>query len=177
MSASSIQGITLVLGGARSGKSAFAESLCADFARAVYLATAEAHDDEMRARIAHHRERRGADWVTVEEPLALGAALAAHAAPGAVVLVDCLTLWLANLMGAGRDLDREAAALVESLPALAGPVVMVSNEVGWGIVPDNPAARAFRDAAGRLHQAIAAHATRVYLVVAGIPTTIKDHAG
>ena len=165
--------LTLVLGGARSGKSAYAESLVAG-PGAVYVATAEAIDDEMEERIARHRARRGAGWTTVEAPLDLAAALRAHA-PGASggVLVDCLTVWLGNLMHAGRDIDREAGSLLESLAAPPAPVVLVANEVGLGVVPDNPMARAFRDHAGRLNQALAARADRVVLVTAGIPVVLK----
>ena len=165
--------VTLVLGGARSGKSAYAESLFAE-AGAVYVATAEAIDDEMGERIARHRARRGAGWTTVEAPLDLAAALRAHA-PGASggVLVDCLTVWLGNLMHAGRDIDREAGSLLESLAVPPVPVVLVANEVGLGVVPDNPMARAFRDHAGRLNQALAARADRVVLVTAGIPLVLK----
>ena len=165
--------VTLVLGGARSGKSAYAESLVAG-PGAVYVATAEAIDDEMGERIARHRVRRGEGWTTVEAPLGLAAALRAHA-PGASggVLVDCLTVWLGNLMHAGRDIDREAGSLLESLAAPPVPVVLVANEVGLGVVPDNPMARAFRDHAGRLNQALAARADRVVLVTAGIPLVLK----
>jgi adenosylcobinamide kinase/adenosylcobinamide-phosphate guanylyltransferase len=165
---------TLVLGGARSGKSRFAERLVEAHPGArVYLATAEAGDPEMAERIRRHRARRGAGWTTIEEPLDLPRALAAAAEGNAAVLVDCLTLWLGNLMTAGRDVEREAQALVEVLPRLAGPVVLVSNEVGLGIVPDNALARAFRDHAGLLHQAIAAAADRVYVMTAGLPLLLK----
>ena len=164
--------VTLVLGGARSGKSAYAESLVAG-PGAVYVATAEAIDDEMEERIARHRARRGAGWTTVEAPLDLGAALRACAPGASGVLVDCLTVWLGNLMHAGRDIDREAGSLLESLAAPAAPVVLVANEVGLGVVPDNPMARAFRDHAGRLNQALAGRANRVVLVTAGIPLVLK----
>ena len=166
--------VTLVLGGARSGKSAYAESLVAG-PGAVYVATAEAIDDEMEERIARHRARRGgAGWTTVEAPLDLAAALRAHALEtSGGVLVDCLTVWLGNLMHAGRDIDREAGSLLESLAVPPGPVVLVANEVGLGVVPDNPMARAFRDHAGRLNQALAARADRVVLVTAGIPLVLK----
>ena len=166
--------VTLVLGGARSGKSAYAESLVAG-PGAVYVATAEAIDDEMGERIARHRARRGEGWTTVEVPLDPAAALCEYAhAPGASgILVDCLTVWLGNLMHAGRDIDREAASLLESLAAPPVPVVLVANEVGLGVVPDNPMARAFRDHAGRLNQALAARADRVVLVTAGIPLVLK----
>jgi adenosylcobinamide kinase / adenosylcobinamide-phosphate guanylyltransferase len=166
--------ITLVLGGARSGKSRFAEGLLAEAVPRSYLATAEPGDAEMAARIAAHRLRRGGGWVTVEEPLELVPALRRTATAGGGVLVDCLTLWLANLLGAGRDPAAAGRALAEALPALPGRVVLVSNEVGLGIVPDNALARAFRDHAGGLHQAIAAVAQRVYWVAAGLPLLMKD---
>ncbi len=172
--------LTLVLGGARSGKSRFAERLvesqpnaCVDGA-CVYLATAEARDPEMAGRIADHRARRGNRWRTVEAPLDLVAGLRDNAAADRAVLVDCLTLWLANLFDAGRDVDAETAHLTDALPALAGPVVMVSNEVGLGIVPDNALSRAFRDAAGRLNQAIAAAAQSVVFIAAGLPLPLKS---
>lgn len=165
--------MTLVLGGARSGKSAFAETLVARAQRPVYVATAEAGDQEMAERIRRHKRRRAEHWMTVEEPLRLVEVLREHTSPRSAVLVDCLTLWIANHMAAGNDVDAEAVALVESFAGLAGPVVFVSNEVGLGIVPDNVDARAFRDHAGRLHQAIAAGAEHVYWVLAGIPTRIK----
>lgn len=162
--------LALVLGGARSGKSRYAEALIG--ARpALYLATGEAHDAEMRERIREHQKRRGANWTTRDAPLALAEALRAADRP---VLVDCLTLWLSNLLGARRDPDAETRNLVETLPALRAPVIFVSNEVGLGIVPDNKLAREFRDHAGRLHQAIAAIASRVVFVAAGLPLTLKD---
>ena len=173
--------LTLVLGGARSGKSAYAESLFTG-PEAVYVATAEAIDDEMRDRIARHRARRGGGWITVEAPLDLAGALCsarrARAPNGSGgVLVDCLTVWLGNLMHAGRDVDREAGSLLESLapaaPKEPAPVVLVANEVGLGVVPDNPMARAFRDHAGRLNQALAGRADRVVFVAAGIPLVLK----
>ena len=173
----SLPPVTLVLGGARSGKSAHAEALIERAGRApVYLATATAGDAEMEARIAAHRARRGPRWTTVETPLDLLPALCRHAAPEAAVLVDCLTLWLANLMAAGRDVAAEGEALVAGLAGLAGPVVLVANEVGQGIVPGDPLARAFRDHAGRLNQAVAAAADRVTLVVAGLPLALKPAA-
>jgi adenosylcobinamide kinase / adenosylcobinamide-phosphate guanylyltransferase len=169
--------LTLVLGGARSGKSRYAEALIEEAApEALYLATAEALDDEMRARIRHHRARRGARWTTREAPLDLAAALVELARPERPVLVDCLTLWLSNLLIAGRDVDAATAGLLATLPRLAGPVVLVANEVGLGIVPDNALARAFRDHAGRLNQAVAAEAQRVVLVAAGLPLVLKDIA-
>ena len=166
--------VTLVLGGARSGKSRFAEGLLAGAAPRTYLATAEAGDAEMAARIAQHRARRGDGWTTLEAPLDLVPALRSATASGGGVLVDCLTLWLANLLAAGRDPAAAGGALVEALARLPGRVVLVSNEVGLGIVPDNALARAFRDQAGWLHQAVAAVAQRVYWVAAGLPLLLKD---
>ena len=166
--------VTLVLGGARSGKSAFAERLVRETGRArLYVATGRAWDDEMRERIARHRDERGPDWQTIEEPLALADTLARHAREGTATLVDCLTLWLTNLMLDERDVDAETGALAQALPGLDGDVVLVSNEVGQGIVPDNAMARAFRDHAGRLHQRIAASADAVHFVTAGIPQRLK----
>ncbi len=165
--------LTLVLGGARSGKSSYAERLIGG-QEAVYIATAQALDAEMTERIAHHRAGRGKAWTTVEAPLELTDALAAHAIAGRPILVDCMTLWLSNLILAGRDVPAACADLIEALPTLPGPIILVSNEVGWGIVPDNALARAFRDHAGRLHQAIATIAQRVVLVVAGLPLAMKD---
>ena len=172
--------ITLVLGGARSGKSRHAEQMIESalsgelYNGATYLATAEALDDEMKARIAEHRERRGSAWHTVEEPLDLVGALTAHADPARPILVDCLTLWLGNLMGAGSDIDAETAALAARLQDIGGPVVLVSNEIGLGIVPDSALVRAFRDHAGRLNQAVAEAADCVMFVAAGLPLVMKD---
>ena len=167
--------MTLVLGGARSGKSAYAEALVSAFGDGLYLATAEAGDAEMVARIRAHRDRRGDRWTTVEEPLDLSGSLSRHARRGRPILVDCLTLWLSNVLGAGMDIDEEAAHLVEGLAGLAGPVVLVANEVGLGIVPDTPLGRAFRDHAGRLNQRVAAVADRVVFVAAGLPLILKDN--
>ncbi|WP_266036328.1 bifunctional adenosylcobinamide kinase/adenosylcobinamide-phosphate guanylyltransferase, partial [Brucella intermedia] len=139
----------------------------------LYLATGRAFDGEMENRIAIHRDRRGSDWQTVEEPLDLVGALTLHVAFDRFVLVDCLTLWLTNLMMAERDVAAETAGLVAMLPNLAGPVVFVSNEVGFGIVPENRMAREFRDHAGFLHQAVAAVADEVYLIAAGLPLKMK----
>ena len=169
--------VTLVLGGARSGKSAYAENLIETSGlNPVYLATAEAGDDEMAERIRRHRARRGDRWRTIEEALSLLPALQRHTAPGSAVLVDCLTLWLANLMGASSDIEAESDVLVAGLKALAGPVVFVSNEVGLGIVPANAMAREFRDHAGRLNQAVAMAADRAVMLVAGLPLDLKSAA-
>jgi len=164
--------LTLVLGGARSGKSRYAESLIAAFAPPwTYVATAEAGDAEMTARIAAHRSRRGAQWRTVEVPRDLAAALkSCRTMP---VLVDCLTLWLSNLLLAHADIDAELAQLENALDAMTAPAVLVANEVGYGIVPDNPLGRRFRDLQGVLNQRIAARADRVALVVAGLPLAVK----
>ena len=162
--------LTLVLGGARSGKSRQAEALVAAAPPPWrYIATAQAWDDEMRARIAEHQARRAGGWQTVEAPLDLAAALAA---PGPA-LVDCLTLWLTNLMLGSHDIEAATAALEVALDARAGPTVLVGNEVGLGIVPDNALARAFRDEAGRLHQRLAARADAVLFMVAGLPMRVK----
>lgn len=168
--------LTLVLGGARAGKSAFAEGLAKAWDRRVYVATAVVTDGEMAERIAQHRARRGPDWRTVEEPLELSAVLQRESAPTTGVLVDCLTVWLGNLMHHERDVDAAGEALLDALAAAPGPVVLVANEVGLGIVPDNAMARAFRDHAGRLNQAVARVASRVFFVTAGIPMTLKGPA-
>jgi adenosylcobinamide kinase/adenosylcobinamide-phosphate guanylyltransferase len=165
---------TLILGGARSGKSRFAESLVvASGLERHYLATGRAWDDEMRTRIAQHRADRGPSWTTHEEPLDLVACISAIDGEGRVILVDCLTLWVTNLMMEERDMAVEFTALCDFLPKARARLVIVSNEVGLGIVPDNPMARAFRDHAGRLHQMIAAVAAEVYFVAAGLPLKMK----
>ena len=164
----------LVLGGARSGKSAYAQRLAEGAAaERVYCATAEAGDAEMAARIARHRADRGGGWTTFEAPLALAETLRVEARTGRVVLVDCLTLWLANLMGAGRDVEAEIDRLIAAIGALAGPAVLVSNEVGLGLVPETRLGRDFRDAQGRANQRAAATCDAVVLVAAGLPTLIK----
>lgn len=165
--------LTLVLGGTRSGKSAYAESLFEGVETPLYLATGTAGDGEMSERIAAHRERRGECWKTIEEPIGLAAALLRESRPDQPILVDCLTLWLGNLMGGERDVNQLFDALISVLPRLKGPVVLVSNEVGSGIVPDNALARRFRDHAGDLHQRVAAIADSVVLVTAGLPITLK----
>ncbi len=171
---SRLPAVTLILGGARSGKSRHGERLAeARPGPCVYLATAEAGDGEMADRIRAHRARRGERWTTLEEPLDLATALQDACAPDRAVLVDCLTLWLNNLLGADRDPVREVAGLLEALPRLTGPCIFVSNEVGQGIVPANALARKFVDEAGRLHQALAATAGTVILMTAGLPLTLK----
>jgi adenosylcobinamide kinase/adenosylcobinamide-phosphate guanylyltransferase len=165
--------LTLVLGGARSGKSRYAESLTMGFPPPwVYVATAEPLDDEMAARIAEHRARRAADWRTIEAPRDLAGAVAGAPA-GSVVLVDCLTLWLSNLMLANAMIEAESDRLDDALVQARRPIVLVSNEVGLGIVPDNALARRFRDAQGFLNQRVAGRADRVVLMVAGLPLVVK----
>ena len=165
--------LTLVLGGARSGKSRHAEALVTALPQPwLYIATGEPRDNEMAARIAEHRARRGSDWQTIEAPRDLATALALVPA-GAAVLIDCLTLWLSNVMLAGADIDAETVLFERSLVGRTGPVVLVANEVGLGIVPENALARRFRDAAGRLNQRLARLADGVVLLVAGIPVKVK----
>ena len=165
--------VILVTGGARSGKSRRAEVRARSFpGQPAYIATAEALDAEMDERIARHRARRGGDWIEREVPLDLVEALTATDGGGAR-LVDCLTLWLSNLLHAERDWSQEVARLADVLPRQHSPVVLVTNEVGLGIVPDNALARLFRDAAGLMNQAIAGVADEVEFVVAGLPMKLK----
>jgi adenosylcobinamide kinase/adenosylcobinamide-phosphate guanylyltransferase len=165
--------LTLVLGGARSGKSAYAERLVtAHSGPWTYIATAQIFDDEMRMRVEAHRARRGEQWRTIEAPQALAQTIAA--APGdQPLLVDCLTLWLSNRLLEGADLVADREALVRILSRRAAPTVIVSSEVGLSIVPDNALSRCFRDASGELHQAVARIAGRVALTVAGYPVPVK----
>jgi adenosylcobinamide kinase/adenosylcobinamide-phosphate guanylyltransferase len=166
--------IVLVTGGARSGKSDVAEDRAARHpGPRIYIATARSLDAEMAERIARHRQKRGELWRTEEVPLDLVAALRTTDGEG-VRLVDCLTLWLSNLLHAGADPSTEANALIDCLRAQASPVVLVTNEVGQGIVPDNPLARRFRDAAGLLNQRVAQIADEVVLVVSGLPLVLKS---
>ncbi|WP_341895989.1 bifunctional adenosylcobinamide kinase/adenosylcobinamide-phosphate guanylyltransferase [Ferrovibrio terrae] len=167
-------GITLILGGARSGKSRLAEQLAERRnGRLVYIATAEAWDDEMKTRIAEHKARRSDRWHSLEAPIAVAEVLQALPSETGAVLVDCLTLWLSNLMHAGRDLGAETAGLLTALHSVKFPVLLVSNEVGLGIVPDNKLARDFRDAQGRLNQAVAAAADHAIFMAAGLPLVLK----
>jgi adenosyl cobinamide kinase/adenosyl cobinamide phosphate guanylyltransferase len=164
--------VTLIIGGARSGKSSHAEQII----RALpppwtYIATGQAFDDEMRERIAEHRRRRSEGWQTIEAPTDLGGALARAA--DSPVLIDCLTLWLTNLMLGEHDIPAALSTFEAALERRAAPTVLVSNEVGMGIVPETPLGRRFRDEAGRLNQRMAAKAERVLLTVAGLPMTVK----
>jgi len=169
---------TLVLGGARSGKSAFAQKAAETAAldrRPVLIATGQAFDDEMADRIARHRAERGESWITVEAPLDLAEAVAAL--PGdAVAVVDCLTLWLSNLLLAERDIEAAAAALVQAVAACPAQLWLVSNEVGLGIVPETPLGRRFRDEAGRLHQRLAQTVDEVFFIAAGLPLRMKPQS-
>jgi len=161
--------ITLILGGARSGKSRLAEQLAAEHkGDLAYIATGQAFDDEMRARIAEHAARRGPRWRTIETPLDI-----AIPSDAGAVLIDCLTLWLSNIMHAGRDVAVETARLTTALQAATVPVLLVSNEVGLGIVPENKLARDFRDHQGRVNQAVAAVADHVIFTAAGLPLVLK----
>ena len=174
---------SLILGGARSGKSALAEEMVASHAKAqgstcFYVATACAdksrRDDDMRTRIDRHRHRRGDRWTTVEEPLDIVGRLRQLARPGGVVLVDCLTLWITNLMAHNRDVAGECQALVTVLPTLRAPVVFVSSEVGSGLVPMEPLSRDFRDHVGSVNQCVGAGVSRVVFVAAGLPLILKS---
>lgn len=161
-----------MLGGARSGKSRYAESLVTALPPPwLYVATAEAGDSEMVARVAAHQARRGPSWTTIETPRNVAETLGTHA--DTPTLVDCLTLWLSNVMLADADIDAEIEQLDEALARAAAPIVLVANEVGFGIVPDSALGRRFRDLQGLLNQRIAARADRVVLVVAGLPLTLK----
>jgi adenosylcobinamide kinase/adenosylcobinamide-phosphate guanylyltransferase len=165
--------VELIIGGARSGKSTLAERRATDSGlEVIYVATATAGDDEMVERIAHHRQRRPPQWRTVEEPLHLAAVLRTEAATGRCVLVDCITLWLTNLL-LGPGFEPERSLFLEALPTLPGRVILVSNEVGWGVVPMNELGRRFADEQGRINQAIAAACTGVTLVVAGQALELK----
>lgn len=165
--------LTLVLGGAASGKSSFAESLILQGSdNPIYIATAQAFDDEMAEKILRHREMRGAGWITIEEPLDLPSALAGTAVDQPI-LIDCATLWLTNIILGERDTEIHTDALIAACATCKGPVVIVSNEVGQGIVPDNALSRKFRNAQGRLNQRLAAEASLVVAIMAGLPMPLK----
>lgn len=165
--------LTLVLGGAASGKSKFAENLCVQSGLSkIYVATAQAFDSEMTVKIARHLDQRGDSWTTIETPLDVPSALAT-AGPQDVVLLDCATLWLTNVILGDHDLEAHVALLLQALRECAAPVVVVSNEVGQGIVPDNALSRRFRNAQGRLNHDIAAQCDTVVVVMAGLPLALK----
>ncbi len=176
--------LTLITGGARSGKSRFAQSLGREMARVVYLATALPSDPEMRIRITKHRDSRPAHWITVEEPVEVPEAAALHVKEADLLLIDCVTLWLSNLLYRWRDdefsvIEQKTSAYVAQLIDVSkqGTIVAVTNEVGSAIVPESPVARSFRDLQGLVNQQIATASDFVYLVVAGIPVRIKPQPG
>lgn len=173
MTKNTLPALTIVTGGAKSGKSRFAEALVAGLDRPrIYIATAQVWDDEMRAKVDAHRKDRGPDWHTIEAPRNVVTALAQVPAD-AVVLLDCATMWLTNCMLAESDLEAEISAVLVALAACPAPVVVVTNELGWSIVPDNALARRFRDAQGRLNQQLAAQAGLVVAVISGLPLALK----
>ncbi|TAN45182.1 MAG: bifunctional adenosylcobinamide kinase/adenosylcobinamide-phosphate guanylyltransferase [Nitrospirae bacterium] len=169
-----MSGITFIIGGARSGKSSLALKKASDKqGKKAYIATAQAFDDEMKARIEKHKKERSAEWDCFEEPLELARLLSGLQGKYEVLLIDCLTLWLSNIMLAEKSIEDEIDSLIVSLNGIDSSLFLVSNEVGLGIVPDNPLGRRFRDLAGTLNQRVAAAADDVYLVAAGIPVKIK----
>ena len=163
----------LVLGGARSGKSAYAEGLMPARGHKIYIATAHAGDAEMATRIEAHQARRGADWKTVDAPYDLAAAIRAHASADTHMLVDCITLWLSNLLLAGHEVENAVDELLDTIDKMQGTLALVSNQVGSGIVPDNALARKFRDLAGWTNQRLATASDEVVFMVAGLPLTLK----
>ncbi len=164
----------LVLGGARSGKSRIAQELAEEASKErVYIATAQALDDEMQERITRHRTERDSLWQTCEAPFELAEVVRVHAGPDRVVLVDCVTLWLSNILLAERNLDQETARLVQAIDDAQGPIILVSNEVGHGIVPATPLGRVFRDEQGRLNQRLATACDAVVFIAAGCPVLLK----
>ena len=166
--------ILLILGGARSGKSRYAQARAEQFdGDLIYVATAEAWDEEMKDRIARHQDDRGPRWTTVEAPLDLAAVIDTESRADRLLLIDCLTLWASNLIFAEHDVEAETAKLVYALARTRGPVILVSNEVGLGIVPDNALARRFRDVAGIINQTVAAAADEAMFIAAGLPIRLK----
>lgn len=173
-------GIIYVCGGARSGKTGYAQKIVEEMAAGqglakIYVATAQAWDEEMADRIKRHQGERGPDWQTAEAPMDLPAKILELSNPETILLVDCLTLWLTNILLAERDIDAERIALVAAIEGAKGPVVVVSNEVGMGIVPENALARRFRDEAGWVNQAVANTADKAVLVASGLPVILKDN--
>ncbi len=166
--------LTLVLGGQRSGKSAYAEGLIGEAGKAVYLATGEALDGEMTDRVALHQARRGDNWTTIEEPIDIAGALVKNTDPDRLILIDSLAMWVSNLLGRGKDVPAEIISLVQALERVTSPVVCVSDEVGLGIIPDNALARRFLDELGAANQAIASRADTVVFIAAGLPMVLKE---
>ena len=173
---STLARVTLVLGGARSGKSRYAENLLEPYGEKVYLATATAGDEEMQARIETHRARRGAGWLTIEEPVDIVGIIDDESTKDRPLLIDCLTLWAMNFVAAGRDGGAEITKLFEALARTQGPVVMVSNEIGLGVIPENELSRLFVDLQGNINQVVAQASERVVFVAAGLPLIMKDNA-
>jgi adenosylcobinamide kinase/adenosylcobinamide-phosphate guanylyltransferase len=165
--------LTLVLGGQRSGKSGHAEGLICFDQEALYVATAQALDKEMEERVGAHKNRRGKNWTTVEEPLDLATALLVNDKAGRPILIDSLAMWVSNLLGRGKEVEKQTLALIKALKNIKSPLVIVSDEVGLGIIPDNALARRFIDELGTLNQLIAARADTVIFVTAGLPTLLK----
>ena len=173
-----MKGITLITGGSRSGKSAHALQLADEFNRKGFIATAEAIDNEMEQRISNHKKERGEEYMTIEEPVQLAEAIHKMAAETEVILIDCLTVWLGNLSYHLNQTEKEEAEIASFIATLKNPpcqILIVTNELGMGIIPENRAARLFRDRAGHLNQEVASIADRVILVVSGIPVVIKEH--
>ena len=166
--------ISLILGGARSGKSQYAENLSNDYEKKIYLATAQARDNEFKERIKIHQQRRENSWQTLEEPLQIANVITTHSHPETVVLIDCLTLWLSNMLEHKKNPEQETNTLIKALAQANGPIIMVSNEVGLSIVPENALARHFRDEQGKLNQALANVATNVVFMAAGLPLILKQ---
>lgn len=165
----------MILGGARSGKSAYAEKLALNSnLDLIYIATAEALDDEMKRRIEHHKIQRSKSWHTIEEPTKIAEVILSESKPDKVILVDCLTLWLSNILDKNLNLEDEIETLIDALQRSEGKIILVANEVGQGIVPMNEMARHFRDDAGRLNQKIAANADNVYFIIAGLGMPLKE---
>ena len=165
---------TLILGGARSGKSLFAENVLEHYEQKTYLATAVAHDNEMKKRVEKHRARRGPEWETIEESIEIANAISTHGKKGVPLLLDCLTLWAMNLLSAGHDHHQEVKRLLDVLEKVAGPVVIVSNEIGLGVIPETELSRLFIDLHGDINQAVAEVSDRVVFVAAGLPIVMKN---
>ena len=165
---------TLILGGARSGKSLFAENVLEHYEQKTYLATAVAHDSEMKKRVEKHRARRGPSWQTIEESTDVTDVISTYGEKGVPLLLDCLTLWAMNLLSAGHDHHQEVKRLLDTLERIAGPVVMVSNEIGLGVIPETKLSRLFVDLQGDINQAVAKVSDRVIFLAAGLPIVMKN---